>query len=340
MKRFIDKSATIDTFWRSIILLGNNVASYKFALGKTLINLGGRNSEIKLEEIALPFAKNICQHLKTNPKQITSQSSQFLDYCSQFNKNKITEDVLKEKTIQLGFNNVIDAFHNVRKSEVPRFFEDQRQNNKSIVLTDNFFKLKEIDQYQNLQHEIESRWRLWETAISMKISPNLLQIHTDEDNETLFVMEDEHKRIDVASSKHSLNGYQKGKCFYCRKDIAIESGHENSCDVDHFFPHMLLQLGLKGLNQIWNLVLSCKECNRGSAGKFERIPDISYLDQLYDRNNYFIESHHPLRETIINQTGKTDDERISYLQSFYNQATDMIPSQIKWKPNEIYKEQL
>ena len=47
MKRFIDKSATIDTFWRSIILLGNNVASYKFALGKTLINLGGRNSEIK-----------------------------------------------------------------------------------------------------------------------------------------------------------------------------------------------------------------------------------------------------------------------------------------------------
>ena len=161
MKRFIDKSATIDTFWRSIILLGNNVASYKFALGKTLINLGGRNSEIKLEKIALPFAKNICQHLKTNPKQITSQSSQFLDYCSQFNKNKITEDVLKEKTIQLGFNNVIDAFHNVRKSEVPRFFEDQRQNNKSIVLTDYFFKLKEIDQYQNLQHEIESRWRLW-----------------------------------------------------------------------------------------------------------------------------------------------------------------------------------
>jgi hypothetical protein len=40
---------------------------------------------------------------------------------------KLSEDQLKEKTIQLGFNNVIDAFHNVRKSEVPRFFEDQRQ---------------------------------------------------------------------------------------------------------------------------------------------------------------------------------------------------------------------
>ena len=340
MKRFIDKSATIDTFWRSIILLGNNVASYKFALGKTLIDLSNPDTKIKLDEIALPFAKHVCEHLKTNPKQITSSSSQFLDYCSQYNQDEISEDLLKEKTVQLGFNNVIDAFHNVRKSEVPRFFDDHRQNNKSIVLTDNFYQLLNKDQYKNLHHEIESRWRLWETAISLNISPNLLQIHTDEDNQTLFVMEDEHKRIDVTSSKHSLNGYQKGKCFYCRKDISIESGHENSCDVDHFFPHMLLNLGLKGLNQVWNLVLSCKECNRGSAGKFERIPDINFLDQLYDRNNYFIESHHPLRETIINQTGKTDEDRISYLQSFYDQATDKIPSQMKWKPIEMYGERL
>ena len=60
MKRFIDKSATIDTYWRSIILLGNNVASYKFALGKTLIDLSNYNTEIKLDTIALPFAKHVC----------------------------------------------------------------------------------------------------------------------------------------------------------------------------------------------------------------------------------------------------------------------------------------
>ena len=62
MKRFIDKSSTIDTFWRSIILLGNNVASYKFALGKTLINLSNTNTEIKIDTIALPFAKHVCEH--------------------------------------------------------------------------------------------------------------------------------------------------------------------------------------------------------------------------------------------------------------------------------------
>ena len=47
------------------------------------------------------------------------------------------------------------------------------------------------------------------------------------------------KRGDVTSSRDALNGYQKGKCFYCHKPIQILQGFENSCDVDHFFPHLL-----------------------------------------------------------------------------------------------------
>ena len=70
MKRFVENDAEIDTFWRSIILLGNNVASYKFALAKTLINLDKSSSSISLDELALPFAKQVCEHLKSNPKQI------------------------------------------------------------------------------------------------------------------------------------------------------------------------------------------------------------------------------------------------------------------------------
>ena len=336
MTRFIEKSSKIDTFWRSIILLGINNASYKFALGKTLINLEESKSDIKLEDIALPFAKYVSEHLKTNPKQTHSKSSKFLDYCSQFNQNEISEDVLKEKTLQYGFSVVINAFHNVAQDEVPRFFEDKRRKNKSIVLTDNFYKLKEIDKYHNLEHEIESRWRLWETAISIKINPNLLQVYNDEDNKTLYVVVDEHKRIDVTSSRPALNGYQKGKCFYCKKDISIEKDHDNFCDVDHFFPHHLVNFDLKGLDGMWNLVLSCKYCNRGDGGKFARIPHISYLEELHDRNNYYIESHHPLRETIINQIGKTEKERILFLQSFNDQVSVINPSE-KWKAKEVYR---
>ena len=340
MKRFVENDAEIDTFWRSIILLGNNVASYKFALAKTLINLDKSSSSISLDELALPFAKQVCEHLKSNPKQITSSSSQFINYCSQFNDSFINEVELKEQTVKLGFNNVIDAFHNVRKSEVPRFFEDNRHINRSIELTDNFYNLMDKDKYNNLEHEIESRWRLWETAISVKINPNLLQIENDIESGSLYLIQDNKKRIDVTSSKNSLNGYQKGKCFYCRRNISIHSGNEDTCDVDHFFPHLLKHHDFEAIDKVWNLVLSCKDCNRGVSGKFERIPDISYLEQLYDRNNYLIESHHPLRETIINQTGKTSQDRISFLQAFYDLASSKIPSKSKWIPKQMYGDKL
>ena len=81
----------------------------------------------------------------------------------------------------------------------------------------------------------------------------------------------------MTSSRDALNGYQKGKCFYCPNEIQIEQGHENSCDVDHFFPHILKNYGVYEVDQIWNLVLTCKECNRGTGGKFEKIPDILHL---------------------------------------------------------------
>ena len=63
---------TLETSWRSIILLGRNVASYKFALAKTLLQLETKNSLVLLEDIAVPFAENIAEHLSIERKQITS----------------------------------------------------------------------------------------------------------------------------------------------------------------------------------------------------------------------------------------------------------------------------
>jgi hypothetical protein len=118
----------------------------------------------------------------------------------------------------------------------------------------------------------------------------------------------------------------------------IEQGYENSCDVDHFFPDVLKQHDFQGIDQVWNLVLSCKDCNRGAGGKFERIADIKFLRRLHRRNNFFIDSHHPLKETIINQTGEKRKDREKFLQTFYHKAVDTIPSNSKWTPEEIVGE--
>jgi hypothetical protein len=51
---------------------------------------------------------------------------------------------------------------------------------------------------------------------------------------------------------------------------------------------------------------------------------------IYKRNEFYIASKHPLGETIINQTGKTHQERRSFLQKQYNLSINL--SIQKWKP--------
>jgi 5-methylcytosine-specific restriction endonuclease McrA len=332
---FVDKNPSIETFWRSIILLGRNTASYKFSLAKTLLELPTEDSFVELDDLALPFSKHITEHLKTNDKQATGSSNTYLDACRKFNRDEIALDELLQITKKQGFRYVLDAFHNVAQSETPKFFEGSSGKHKGLTLTDNFYELMKGKQSSNLNFEVNSRWRLWETAISLDINPKLIEIHPDEDGDTLFVFNDKTKRVDVTSSREALSGYQKGKCFYCRQGIRIEQGLNNSCDVDHLFPHILTQFGVFNLNQVWNLVLSCRECNRGKGGKFERIAHISFLEKLNIRNNYYIESHHPLRETIINQTGKRDSDRHRFLQKMYDEASTFLPSKERWRPPRL-----
>jgi 5-methylcytosine-specific restriction endonuclease McrA len=335
---FLDVNPSVDTVWRSIILLGRNVASYKFALAKSLLEIDTSSTKIKLEELAIPFANNICSHLTNNDKQITSSSSKFIETCRRYNLGEITKEDLREKTVKLGFVNVIDAFHNLAGGETSRFFSDNRSDDNSIILTDNFYRLKEKDTFNNLIFEAESRWNLWETAISLEINPSLLQVKNDSDSNILFIINKDKKRKPITSSRDALNGYQKGNCFYCSKPISIKIGNENTCHVDHFFPHKLKDFKYYEVDQIWNLVLSCPTCNNGEKGKFMKIPEIKFLRSLEKRNNYYINSHHPLRETIINQTGKTSTERRDFLKKMYTNAISRIP--VTWKPIEKHGELL
>lgn len=82
VEEFKEQYPSLESYWRSIILIGRNVASYKFALAKSLLELApAGKSEITLEELAVPFSRNLCEHLRSAPKQATSQSSSFLDAC-------------------------------------------------------------------------------------------------------------------------------------------------------------------------------------------------------------------------------------------------------------------
>jgi len=366
---FQEAHPSLDSYWRSVILFGRNAASYKFALAKSLLEIAPTGKTvITLEELADPFSRHLCEHIAHSPRQVTSSGSQFLDACRSYNDGTSTREALLHATVKNGFNNVIDAFHIVNNAALPVQFytKDYSARSRKIILTDEIFKLQDTAFYNNFAKETESRWRLVETAWEQNISAGLLDIQYTELGDLLYIDTAKYRRKTVTSARAALNGYQKGKCFYCFDDISIGEPEEvpnpaqfddlnvysdepearkilrvseeralygsdnhskiglvrlfpenNSlCDVDHFFPYTLQRyIPEVNLNGIWNLVLTCKHCNRGEDGKSAKVPAVKYLERLHARNEFLINSHHPLRETLIHQTGAQPADRITFLRN-------------------------
>jgi hypothetical protein len=419
---FQEAEPSLESYWRSVILFGRNVASYKFALAKSLLEIvpTGR-TEVSLEELAEPFSRHLCEHIAHSPKQVTSSRSSFLDACRAFNEGTASREELLEITAKKGFVNVIDAFHIVNNGELPVSFyrKDFFARTKKIILTDEIYKLQDLECFEDFGKEAESRWRLVETAWEQKIAANLLEVKYSELGELLYVDSGRFRRKAVTSARGALNGYQKGKCFYCHRDILIgdadmalayafgrefESSYvleeseprlvsdgfsrggrdgmqngiimnggtppsslvsldgrpltrENAlyrldssrpaddaadtgkcagdgCDVDHFFAHTL-QPHITDVNRdgVWNLVLTCTSCNRGEGGKSAKVPAIRYLDRLHERNEFLISSHHPLRETLMMQTGRTVEDRIRFLKEMDKFAVNLLIH--RWETKEF-----
>ena len=158
---FITASPTLDAYWRAIILFGRNTASYKFALAKSLLDLASEEKTIvTLDELAIPFSQHIVDHLQKSDRQGNFQSSRFLDACRHFNQGELSEDQLHAQTVELGFVNVIDAFHRLNQAEIPvQFYVDERKTRGGITVTDELLSLKNTLQSVNFPLEIEARWR-------------------------------------------------------------------------------------------------------------------------------------------------------------------------------------
>lgn len=353
---YLTTGSVEESNFRSVILFGRNTASYKFALAKALFELARQGKDsVTLEQLSDPYTRHLIEHVKKHPRQTTNRSSKFMDACAGYAGGLITYDQLISTAVKLGFNNVLDAFHVVNKGNVPvKFFEkDFHGVSKRLILTDEIFELANSTEANNIFQEIESRWNLVETAWETGVSANLLSY----DEETQQIMRNDNlRRRSVTSARGALNGYQKGHCFYCFDSIVVgkpkeeeglkpelvfsdepsqieyafvsldDESDKEPCDVDHFFPRVLSK-EMHGINLdgVWNLVLSCKDCNRGVDGKFARIPEKKYLDRLYRRNEYLIISHHPLRDSLVAQTGGDSRERWHFLNEVDKRAVELLP---------------
>jgi len=302
------------------------VASYKFALGRVLLNLAAQQQTfVRLEDLSVPYEASICEHLLAEDRQSTSARSQFLDACRSRNRGELDAAQLAEATVRLGFNNVIDAFHLSRGGEPTqtRFFIDERAARQGITLTDHLLELANGLQAQVLPLEVDARWNLVQTSWGLGLGTRLVsfEISPDEDAIELYAPS-RLRRAPITGVRDALSGYQDGRCAYCGTPFT-DIGTSRVA-VDQVLPFVLMSRGWHDgdLHQVWNLVLACYACN---SAKRDRPPAAAWMPWLEQRGENLIASHHPLRETLTSQLGADGASRHHTLAHRHTAATEMVP---------------
>jgi len=301
---FQETHPSLDSYWRSVILFGRNVASYKFALAKSLLEIAPTGkTEITLEELADPFSRHLCEHIAHSPRQVTSPGSQFLDACRSYNDGTSTHE----------------ALNGYQKGKCFYCFDDISIGDLDDAANPVQFDKLDIETDEPAGPKI---LRVSEERPLYGKPPagiiGLTSLFSKNDTPHILVSPDNRSLADVPSL-----------------DPLTTSNVRNSlCDVDHFFPYTLQRyIPEVNLNGVWNLVLTCKHCNRGEDGKFAGVPTVKYLERLHARNEFLINSHHPLRDTLMHQAGAQPADRIAFLKTMDAFAINKLIQ--RWETKQV-----
>ena len=310
MLPFQDAARTPEGDWRHIVRFGRNVASYKFALGQALLDLGARqHTFVRLEDLAVPYAAALCEHLQVEDRQSTSAQSQFLDACRSRNRGELDAAQLAEATVRLGFANVIDAFHISRGGQPTetRFFVDERASRQGIALTDHLLELANGQQAAVLPREVDARWNLVQMSWGLRLGPGWCRSRWPRMRTPLTCT----RRSAAPRPHHRCPGRTErlpGRPLRLLPEPVHRhrnqpGGRRSRAPVRAH----VWRMEDGDLHQVWNLVLACYACN---SAKRDRPPAADWMPWLERRAEHFIASHHPLRETLIGQLGPDRDSGV------------------------------
>jgi hypothetical protein len=308
-------------YWKGIVLYGLNQATYKIALGKTILELAETGKDTidwnllsknyldiyisRLKECPLPQQNNSSRKTKME-RIVDSYNKGIIDYESA---------VLQVET---------DAFHDV----IPRFQTIGTDKNivgerfyhfefgKKLYLHDSTFKILEHSKTE-LFDELDARWSLLEGAFSM--------VHGDwalSNNVRDIYLVNGYSRTNITGNIPFLQGYQGNICFYCGEPIV-----KNDIHVDHVLPRQFIQH-----DEIWNLVLSHSICN---LHKNDSLVGKHYYEKLIARNENIMGSNHPWKKKISDSLGNTKLLRSKNLWYHYENARVVLKNNF-WENSPNY----
>lgn len=294
--------------WRAIILYGLNTATYKIALGHCLARFAREGkSSVSMADLAEKFFDLYVQRLESAKPQLATPNRRTVmeRVIDLYNAGILDRAEAIARVEREAFNDVIPRFHVVNHKILPvRFYE---QTDGGLVLTDQVFEVfGDSGENQDLLGELGARWDLLEAAFEMRRENGRL----DNDIRRFYLVRG-HDRRSITWTRPILNGYQKGVCFYCGEPMG-----EGDVHVDHVIPRQFVNH-----DEIWNLVLAHDFCN---GQKSDALPGAHYIEKLVIRNEYFINSNHPIKNQIIGQLGDTAEERRACIYRIYRDAQLVI----------------
>ncbi|MBH8599326.1 HNH endonuclease [Thermoactinomyces sp. CICC 10523] len=292
-----------EDFWRAIILYGLNQATYKIALGHSLMRFSQQGkTKVTMSELAEDFFEMYLKRVeKEKPQSFNEKRRSVMERIIDLYKlGKINRSTAVEQVEKNAFRNVISSFHTVYNQAVPVQF--YQRDKDGLILTDHLFEVFSSQNHSILKEELDARWDLLEAAFEMRRNNSQLV----NDIRRMYLVNG-YKRTDITKNRPVLNGYQNNVCFYCGEVMNGDDVH-----VDHVIPRQLIHH-----DEVWNLVMSHGFCNEQ---KSDSLPSAIYIEKLIKRNEHFVESNHPIKEKLVAQLGNTPKKRRDYVLKVYNDA--------------------
>lgn len=312
-------------FWNGIILYGLNAATYKVALGKTLMDLSqSSNGVVRWEDLSRVYFDNYAKRLsglqvlpqQSNPARLTIMERIVKEY----QLGKLTHSQAVEEVGIRAFHDVIPRFQTIgTNKEIVRDRFYHFEFGHTLTLTDDLLRVAE-GSMTDLQNQLDSRWSLLEGAFQ------IVQDHSQlsNDQRDIYVLNGYH-RTPLTCIIPFLEGYQANTCFYCGEPIMMGNIH-----VDHVLPRQVVNH-----DEIWNLVLAHQDCN---LSKSDRLVGEHFIQKLIQRNENIMGSNHPWKAKIERELGSTPLQRARSLRKHYD-AVKTILGAYYWMGSASYNPQ-
>jgi len=308
-------------YWKGIILYGLNQATYKIALGKTILELVDEGKEVvDWNHLSKIYLDNYVARLNKNnrPQQNNpSRRTKMERIVNSLNKGKIDYNAAILKVGLEAFNDVIPRFQTIGTNKEivgEKFYHFDF--GKKLYIHDSSFRIQE-DSNLELLEELDARWSLLEGAFSIvsgdwELSNSIRDIY----------IENGYSRTNITHNIPFLQGYQGNVCFYCAEHLL-----KNDIHVDHVLPRQFIQH-----DEIWNLVLTHSICN---LHKNDALVGKHYFEKLLARNENIMGSNHPWKKKIADSLGNTPNKRAKSMWYDYENAKIALKNNF-WENSPTY----